>query len=85
MSNLIGCHSRVTDKYHLVIMSVFVKDIEGIYALIHAPVVLLPDTVIDKVVIVVDFKVLEFTSGGRKQFFTHLNVSIHGSTVIEHQ
>ena len=49
MGDFIRSHSGIPHKDDFVVMRILVKNIKGVYSLAHAPVVLLPQTVVNKV------------------------------------
>src|SRR5680860_112137 len=83
MGNLIGCHSGIAYEDHFVVLRVLVENIPGIGSLIHAPDVVLPQTLIHKVVKVEVLHVLELGARGRKQLLAHPHVGVHRTAHIE--
>src|SRR5882757_3686503 len=81
--DLVRRHRGVADEHHLVVVRVFVQHVPGRRAIGEAPLVLLPDALVEAVVEVEILHVLEFGLGGREQLLDLLDMRIHGPTDVE--
>ena len=66
-------------------MTVFVQDVQQLGPLVMAPHVIAPHTLVDEIMEVKIFQMLELCACGGEQFFTNLHMRIHGAANIQKQ
>src|SRR5450432_3185477 len=81
--DLVRRHRGIADEHHLVVVRIFMQHVPGWRPVGKAAAVLLPDALIEAVVEVEIFHVLEFGLGRREQFLDLLDVRIHRAADIE--
>src|SRR5690554_1959400 len=67
MADLVGCHAGIADKDHLPVAAIGVQQIVGRGALAVSPLVVFPHRLINEVVEIVIFQVLELGAAGAAQ------------------
>src|ERR1700722_8521030 len=84
--DLVRRHRGVADEHHFVVVRIFVQHVPGRRAVGEASAILLPHALIEAVVEVEIFHVLEFAFRRREQFLDLLDMGIHrAADVEEHQ
>ena len=85
LGDLVGGHGGVADEDDLVVVAVLVEQVQGGGALVVATHVVLPHALVDKVVEVEIFQVLELGAGGGEQLLADLDVRVHGAAHVQEQ
>ena len=77
LHDLVGRHGSITYEHHLVVVRVFMHQVEGRGAFVESPDVVLPHALVHKIVEVEVLEVLELGPRGGKELLTDFHVRIH--------
>ena len=83
MGELEGRHGRIADEDHLVVVRIGVEQLPRVDAFGIAAAVVLPHALIDAVVEVEIFEVLELGARRREQFLADADMRVHGAADVE--